>query len=194
MEKEQEEQNLSDENLAGLSLKNQKYFLFLVNRYQDKLKNYIRRLTNIREEDIEDLLQEIFIKVYVNLNDFDRDLRFSSWIYRIAHNQVISHHRKISVRPEGSAVSIDGSAALQLAADIDLNMNVDEAILKEEVAKVLRILDPSLREVLVLKFLEEKNYQEISDILKKPLGTVASLINRAKKEFAAEFSRQQSKT
>ena len=68
---------LSDEEMVNLALKSQENFVIVINRYKNKLFNYIRRITNIRDEDAEDLLQDIFLKVYLNLNDFDSDLKFS---------------------------------------------------------------------------------------------------------------------
>jgi len=183
-------QNLSDAELVKLSLADRDNFLYLVDRYKDRLMNYIRRLTNINDDDAEDILQEVFIKVYLNLNDFNADLKFSSWIYRITHNQVISSHRKLKARPEGYAVSIDNQAALSLAADIDIAAGTDLEIIKQNIAKVLDGLDQKYRDILILKFLEEKNYQEISDIIRKPAGTVASTINKAKQEFKKELARQ----
>lgn len=180
----------SDEELVKLTLESQDNFLYLIDRYKGRLTSYIRRLTNISSEDAEDTLQEIFIKVYLNLNDFNGDLKFSSWIYRIAHNQVISNHRKLKARPEGYKVNIDDVAARNLAADINIMAGVDLQILKTNIFKILNKLDEKYREVLVLKFLEEKNYQEISDILKKPAGTVASTINKAKQEFKKELAKQ----
>lgn len=182
--------NLNDAELVLLTLEDQNNFLFLVDRYKGKLLNYIRRLTNVNDDDAEDILQEVFIKVYLNLNDFNTDLKFSSWIYRITHNQVISSHRKLKARPEGYAVNIEDKAALSLAADIDIEGGTDLAIMKESIFKVLDGLDQKYREILILKFLEEKNYQEISDIIKKPSGTVASTINKAKSEFRKELARQ----
>jgi RNA polymerase sigma-70 factor (ECF subfamily) len=183
-------QNLSDADLVKLSLEDPDDFLYLVDRYKGRLMNYIRRLTNVNDDDVEDLLQEVFIKVYLNLNDFNADLKFSSWIYRITHNQVISSHRKLKARPEGYAVGIEDKAALSLAADIDIAAGADLNILKGNIAKVLDGLDQKYRDILVLKFLEEKNYQEISDIIRKPAGTVASMINKAKSEFKKELAKQ----
>jgi len=183
-------QNLSDAELVRLSLENQDNFLYLVDRYKGKLMNYIRRLTNVNDDDVEDILQEVFIKVYLNLNDFNVDLKFSSWIYRITHNQVISSHRKLKARPEGYAVNIEDKAALSLAADVDIAAGTDLMLMKRAIAKVLDGLDRKYRDILVLKFLEEKNYQEISDIIKKPAGTVASMINKAKAEFKKAMARQ----
>lgn len=189
MTEEKDIANISDEELVKLTLANQDNFLYLVDRYKGRLLSYIRRLTNVNNEDAEDTLQEVFIKVYLNLNDFNKDLKFSSWIYRITHNQVISNHRKLKARPEGYAVSIDDQAARSLAAEIDISAAADLQLLKAEFAKTLDTLDKKYREVLVLKFWEEKSYQEISDIIKKPSGTVASMLNKAKSEFEKEFSR-----
>jgi RNA polymerase sigma-70 factor (ECF subfamily) len=182
--------DLSDLELVQLTLANQDNFVYLVDRYKGKLSSYIKRLTNVNNEDVEDLLQEIFIKVYLNLNDFNKDLKFSSWIYRITHNQVISGHRKLKARPEGYAVSIDDQLANSLAAEIDIKGQMDNKILQATINAALAQIDAKYRDVLVLKFLEEKSYQEISDILKKPLGTVASLMNKAKSEFKKELERK----
>lgn len=182
--------DLSDLELVKLTLANQDNFVYLVDRYKGKLSSYIKRLTNVNNEDVEDLLQEIFIKVYLNLNDFNKDLKFSSWIYRITHNQVISGHRKLKARPEGYAVSIDDQLANSLAAEVDIKGQMDNKILQATINAALSQIDAKYRDVLVLKFLEEKSYQEISDILKKPLGTVASLMNKAKSEFKKELVRK----
>lgn len=184
---------LTDEELVKMTLANQDDFLYLVDRYRGKLTSYIRRITNVNSEDAEDILQDVFIKVYLNLNDFNSDLKFSSWIYRIAHNQVISNHRKLKARPEGYAVDIEDGLIHTLASEIDIVKEADSKILRTSINGILSGLDEKYREVLVLKFLEEKNYQEISDILKKPLGTVASLINKAKQEFRAEALKKQAK-
>lgn len=193
MLKPEEIEALSDEDMVALALKNQADFVIVINRYKSKLFNYIRRITSIRDEDAEDLLQEIFLKVYLNLNDFDTSLKFSSWIYAIAHNQVISQHRKISVRAEGHSTTLEDDSARKLASNVDIEKELDNIYLKDNVNKVLYALPEKYREVLVLKFLEEKNYQEISDIIKKPVGTVGSLMNKAKSEFKKELTKQQIK-
>lgn len=182
--------SLTDAELVKLTLADQDNFVYLVDRYKGKLSSYVKRLTNANNEDAEDILQEVFIKVYLNLNDFNKDLKFSSWIYRITHNQVISGHRKLKARPEGYAVNLDDQLAKNLTAEIDMKGQVDAKILQKTINLVLEKLEPKYKDVLVLKFLEEKSYQEISDILKKPLGTVASLMNKAKQEFKIELEKQ----
>ena len=189
----EEIESLSDEEIVALTLKDQDNFVLIINRYKNKLFNYIRRITSIRDEDAEDLLQDIFLKVYLNLNDFDSGLKFSSWIYAIARNQVISNHRRLSVRAEGHSTNLEDESARKLASNINIEKELDSKYLKDNVAKVLYSLNEKYREVLVLKFLEEKNYQEISDIIKKPVGTVGSLMNKAKSEFKKELAKQQIK-
>lgn len=190
LKSEEELDNMSDGELVTAALENQRAFSYVVNRYEKKLSAYIKRLTNVDNDDLEDVLQEIFIKVYLNLNDFNDDLKFSSWIYRIAHNHVISRYRKFKSRPEGHAVSIDDDGAKNLVSAINIETGTDLLLLKEAMVKVLSSLNKKYRELLILKFLEEKSYQEISDIIKKPLGTVASSINRAKLEFKLEMEKQ----
>jgi len=174
----------TDEELVALTLKNQDFFSCIVERYEAKLTRYIRRISAATQEDAEDLLQEIFVKVYRNLYGFDPSLKFSSWIYRIAYNQVISQWRKTKSRPQVLKFEADEDFLKFIAADEDLAGNIERKFTGEEVRDVISRLDGKYKEVLVLKFLEEKDYKEISDILRKPLGTVATLINRAKKQFA----------
>jgi len=183
-------EKLSDEEIVKLTLDNQDYFLFIINRYKVKLLNFIGRITNVKAEDAEDLLQEIFLKIYLNLNDFDCDLKFSSWVYAIARHQVISSHRKLQARAEGHVIEMEDKKFQNLISDFDMQKNVDAEFTKEKIMKILDNLGDKYREILILKFLEEKNYQEISDIIKRPVGTVGSIMNKAKKEFQKELKKQ----
>jgi len=179
----------SDEEIVKMALADQENFIFIIKRYKEKLFNYIRRITNIDEDDAEDILQEVFIKTYLNLNDFDISLKFSSWIYRITHNQVISQYRKLKARPEGTALKLDDGVVKIIAADLDIKKDVDLKILRKNIYSAMEKLDRKYKEILVLKFFEEKSYQEISDIIKKPMGTVASLLSRAKENFRKDFNK-----
>jgi RNA polymerase sigma-70 factor (ECF subfamily) len=173
--------DLPDEELVTLTLENQNIFSILIERYEEKLKQYVRRITNISEEEIEDVLQEVFIKMYKNLNGFNLDLSFSSWSYRITHNHVISHFRKKNTRPQGISVEELNDTVLEnLHTDINIDKDVDRTILKESLLKAISKLDEKYQEVIILNFFEERSYEEISDILQKPIGTVGTLLNRAK--------------
>lgn len=175
----------SDKQLVRLTLKNADYFEYLVDRYEAKLNRYVRRISDINRENTEDLLQEVFLKIYKNLNDYDPKFSFSSWIYRITHNEAISFFRKQNARPKIAQSKNDEE--LDLLNLIPSNFNVKEAYQKKELARkvgqIIANLTEKYRTVLVLRFLEEKNYNEISDILQIPSGTVATLISRAKEQF-----------
>ncbi|MCX6807316.1 MAG: sigma-70 family RNA polymerase sigma factor [Patescibacteria group bacterium] len=176
---------ISDENLAKLSITNQDYFYHLLKRYEKKMLRYIMRTTDVSFQGAEDITQNIFIKVYENLNDFDSDLKFSSWIYRIAHNEIISQFRKRQSRAQ--TVSMEDDKGKSLVEIINDTYNLHEDYLSKEMAEkvrdVIALLPMKYKEVLILRYLEERDYSEISDILCKPIGTVAALINRAKKHF-----------
>ena len=186
-------QEKTDEELAFLALADQDYFLYLMRRYEGKLLAYILRISSFSHDEAEDILQEVFIKIYENLNDFDTSLKFSSWAYRITHNQAISHYRRAKARPQSLPIDINDKILANLSSDLDIEKKVEVDYLRKAIKNVLANLDIKYREVLVLKFLEERSYQEISDILKKPMGTIATLINRAKKEFKEELDRQKIK-
>ena len=171
----------SDSDLVALSLKNSGYFSSIIERYEHKLSRYIGRLCHCSKEDIEDLLQEIFVKIYRNLNDFDHKLKFSSWVYRIAHNEVISHYRKIKARPQ--SVDLDHDLAVSDKIKDDFATFFDRNLNKIKIFEVFATLDLKYKDILILRFFEEMSYEEISDILRKPPGTVATLLNRAKKQF-----------
>lgn len=175
----------SDEKVATLDDQDQRAFSELIERYEKKLFRYIGRISDISHEDIEDVLQEIFIKAYQHILNFDTDQKFSSWIYRIAHNETINYYRKQHVRPEGHKASEETSelAFEQLASAFDIRKAIQQKELQSMIQRILERMDLKYREVLILKYLEEKEYQEISFILKKPMGTIATLLNRAKKQF-----------
>jgi len=187
MENQDSFEKLSDEELVPYVLKDQNNFTYLLNRYKDKLHSYIRRISSFTNEEAEDVLQEVFLKIYLNLNDFDESLKFSSWVYRITHNQVISTFRKNKARPQSNSVDLDDNAARSLADDFDVVKELDNDILSKKINEVLKMIDDKYKEIIVLKFIEQKSYKEISDILKIPMGTVASLMNRAKKRFMKEW-------
>ncbi|HVT74965.1 MAG TPA: sigma-70 family RNA polymerase sigma factor [Candidatus Paceibacterota bacterium] len=176
-----------DAALVQRALGSSEEFGRIIEKYQEPLRRYVRRIARPSADELDMLLQDIFIKAYENLNDFNLDLPFSSWIYRIAHNEAIDHIR----RKRRTGTSLDDPAyddetltmADTIAADDDVLAEVDRDYIRRNIAAVLDRLEPKYRSVLVLKFLEDKDYNDISDILRKPPGTVATLIHRAKKEF-----------
>ena len=181
--------NKTDEQIVVLTLKNQDYYLCLMKRYEIKLLNYILKISNISREEAEDILQEVFVKAYQNLNDFDLNFKFSNWIYSIAHNTTISVFRKKNVRPQ--TVSWEDK---DLDNILKSTLDVEDASLQKQtykhILKIINQLPLKFKDVLILKFMEGKDYREISDILHKPMGTIATLINRAKKSLKQELEKE----
>lgn len=175
----------SDEELVEKTLEDKVFFGELVERYQTKLARYTARLGVHDLEDQLDVLQEIFLKVYKNLNAFDGAMKFSSWIYRIAHNEAISWYRKKNVRPEGHLIADSEELISFLSTKSDsADVEFDRSVNIKEVNQTLMKIDKKYREVLILRFFEHKEYEEISDILKIPVGSVGTLLHRGKKQFA----------
>jgi len=177
---------LSDEQLTELSADSDQAFYVLLKRYEKKILAYISRSTSVSPEHAEDILQETFLKVYKNMNGFDSSLKFSSWIYRIAHNEIVNFYRKN--KKETLTVSMEANLyATEMPAYINDVIDIRDVILTDEkniqIKESLLTLSPKYRDIIVLRYLEEKDYTEISDILKIPLGTVATRINRAKNKL-----------
>ncbi len=176
----------ADEALVPLAIADDRYFGILVERYETRLRRYIMRFINCSPEDAEDIVQDTFINVYRNLNGFDTDLKFSSWLYRIAHNEAVSHLRRITARP-ATPWEDDKLEALASDADVEreLHRKMDGTIIRAAVDR----LDAKYKEALVLRYFEDKSYEEISDILQKPTGSVSSLITRAKRLLVKELKK-----
>lgn len=177
----------TDAQLVALTLQDREMFLYLMQRYEQKLLHYIYRISSSNKEDAEDILQDVFMKAYSNLNGFDQKKSFSSWIYRIAHNETISHFRKKKARP---SIAVETEDLARFADELDIAELLDTTLLQERVRAIINELDEKYRDVLVLKFLEEKSYDEIADIIRKPKGTVGTLINRAKKKFTTLYEKR----
>ncbi|MFA5828690.1 MAG: RNA polymerase sigma factor [Candidatus Shapirobacteria bacterium] len=182
-------QNLEDNELVALSLDDSRYFYCLMKRYEEKLARYVHRFTYLAEDDIDDIVQESFIRAYQHLNDCDCDLKFSSWLYRIVHNQAINFMKKnkqsIKIDFENDDEFVDW-----LIADTNIEKETIKSYFNDQVQTILQKLKPEYKEVLVLKFFEDKDYSEISDILQKPMGTVATLISRAKIQFKKIYEKE----
>jgi len=181
--------NKTDEQIVVLTLKNQDYYLCLMKRYEAKLLNYILKISNISREDAEDILQEVFIKAYQNLNDFDLNFKFSNWIYSIAHNATISAFRKKKVRPQTVSWK-DKDLNNILESTLEAENRSLQKLTYKQILKIINQLPLKYKDVLILKFIEGKDYREISDILHKPMGTIATLINRAKKSLKQELKKE----
>ncbi len=180
----------TDEQLVQKSLEDVDFFSVLIERYEEPLKRYVMRISDFSHEESEEILQEVFIKTWKNLNDYDEETKFSSWIYSIAHNQTVSEYRKQKTRGRKNQIFMDEEIFANLPSEMDLKTEINTKLNSKIVHEILNFLPLKYKEVLILKFLEQKSYEEISDIIKKPQGTVATLINRAKKEFKKTLLRK----
>ncbi len=179
-----EYQNKTDEELARIILDDANALVVLIRRYESRLLSYIRRISGSSYEDAEDILQEAFMDAYKNIARFDPSLKFSSWIYRIVHNRTISAYRKKKKEMGDFSMDDDDDGYKRmLSADDDTARLADMNLTAEAVNKIMSELSERDRTVLILAYMEEKTYDEISDILKAPPGTVATWIRRAKQKF-----------
>lgn len=161
-------------------------FGMLIERYQKKLSRYGTKFLS-QPEDIQDIMQEVFIRAYQNIQSFDVSQRFSPWIYRIAHNEYVSALRKRSHNP---FIVFDFDALLSHHAyDDPAEGERDQADMRVMIEKGLAEISAKYREVLILYYLEEFGYKEISEVLRIPIGTVGIRLARGKTELERVYKK-----
>lgn len=145
----------------------------ILERYQEKIFTYVNRL--LKDGDMaDDVAQNTFISAYENINSFDTNKKFSSWIYRIAHNKAINE-----IRSRKKTQALDENIEALSKEDAK---NIQEKIDRYTARKILEInlktLPIKYQEPIILKYFEEKSYEEISDILKIPTSTAGVRLRR----------------
>ncbi len=176
MKKTTDYSKTTDEEIAVLVCQGDKeIFAQIISRYQDKLIRYANYL--VRDPDTaQDVVQQSFIKAYINLNSFNTKKKFSSWIYRIVHNEAMN----ILGKNKWYSQFIEG-------VEFDSKINLEEDLERKEVVALtqncLNQLPTKYLEPLSLFYLEDKSYEEISDILRIPINTVSTRISRAKNKM-----------
>jgi|JI10StandDraft_1071094.scaffolds.fasta_scaffold1096090_1 RNA polymerase sigma-70 factor (ECF subfamily) len=175
---QKDETQESDEALADRVKRGENTaFDELVVRYEEKLLRYGRRFL-ARSEDIEDSVQDVFLRAYMNMQSFKAGERFSPWIYRIAHNAFVNVLRKHAHR---SFQFIDFDTFISpLSATEELFTQDELTALRLSIESGLSKIDPKYREVLILHYFEELPYAEIADILQIPKGTVGVRLRRGR--------------
>lgn len=154
---------------------NMNAFTFLVNRYQKLVVHITGRLIQ-RQDELEDVSQEVFLKVYQNLGKYRNECKLSTWIATIAYNTSINYLRKFKKFDE---INPDDSVALKNLTDAksdDYERTDLHLYIREQIEK----LPVQYRTVLTLYYLEEFSYQEIEQITGMPEGTVKNYLFRAK--------------
>ncbi|MBI4143041.1 RNA polymerase sigma factor [Candidatus Uhrbacteria bacterium] len=171
-------EHLSDEEIALLVQHgNAGAFRALVERYEVKLLRYGHRF--LRDgKDVEDLVQETFLRAYTNIQSFDVARRFSPWLYRIAHNMFVNAIRKRGrepvsffdpdvIFPHPTARETTDGAIIDRASRDAFDQCLDELPLK-------------YREPFILRYIEDLDYQETAEILHIPVSTVGVRLHRAR--------------
>ena len=157
----------------------------IVLRYKDKLINFLFRYTGSREE-AEDLAQDTFLKLYKSKHLYKEIAKFSTWFYTIAINIAKTNLRK---KKNYSSISIsdfdpDGEKDFDLKADVLSPEDTAQAGIENEfIQNAINSLDDKFKEVIILRDIQDMDYEEIAEIMKLPLGTVKSRINRGREKL-----------
>lgn len=158
---------------------NNNAFRFLVSKYQRLVLHIVGRMVQ-QSDELEDICQEVFIKVFRTLNKFRGDSKLSTWIATIAYNTAITHIRKQKRRGELSYN--EQPLLIGLEEDPALNQRiVEEEEVKQYLLKLIEALPVKYRTVITLFHLEEFSYKEIEEITGMPEGTIKSYLSRARK-------------
>jgi RNA polymerase sigma-70 factor (ECF subfamily) len=172
----------SDEELIARFQNGDTYaFDQLVRRYKDPLLNFIFRFIGDLNES-EDIVQDTFYRVYKNKHYYKEVAKFSTWIYTIAGNLAKTELRK---RKRRKIFSINKETQSEKEFELpdpklDPEQEVNSTITEKHIYKAIRNLPPKFRQVIILRDVQGFSYEEISSIIKVPLGTVKSRVNRAR--------------
>jgi RNA polymerase sigma-70 factor (ECF subfamily) len=160
----------------------------LVKRYQRPISGYVYRMVGDYEAAL-DLTQEIFIKVYASLSRYRPEFKFSTWIYKIAHNASIDHLRRASGR-ERSLVKGTETDSYDLPVEsegLTPEQHSEREERRVEIESVVRSLPTAYRELVVLRHSQDLTYEEIVEVTGLPLGTVKNRLFRAREMMRQQF-------
>lgn len=152
-------------------------YALLMDRYEAKLRRYVVYLIH-DDGAAADIVQETFIKAYHNLRGFNAKYKFSSWIYRIAHNEAMN-----AIRKNRHVASTDIDQLADESYESNAGDLLDSQATKKGVHDCLSKIAPKYREVVQLIYFEHMKYEEVSDVLHIPTSTVGVRLSRAKKKL-----------
>ncbi len=160
---------------------NERAFYELVNRYRDRLFNFVFRFVG-QEELAEDIVQDTFVKLYTSADMYREIARFSTWIYTIAANLAKTELRKRRRRRITSLQDMGlDDKEYEIPSDLDdPGRETDSRFTKKDIQKAMYKLPEQFRTVIILRDIQELSYEEISKIVEVPEGTVKSRINRGR--------------
>ncbi len=182
MREEEKGARPSDEDLIERFQNGDLYaFDLIVKRYKNQLLNFVYRFLGNAEE-AEDLVQETFLRVYRNRKAYQKVAKFSTWIYTIAGNLAKTELRKRKRRKFFSISDLGYNEKDYDISDEAFNpeKDVDGRMKEEIIYREIEALSPKFREVILLRDVQQLSYEEISQIVKIPLGTVKSRVNRGR--------------
>ena len=158
----------------------------IVRQYRRKVFNVAYKFVG-RQEEAEDLTQDIFLKVFKSLGTFDRRANFQTWLISVSRNLCIDHYR--SVRHERQAIdhTVDPNELTPASHEPGPVAAIEQQDRVELLREALAALSASLRTAVVMRDIQELSYQEIADKLGLPEGTVKSRINRGRSELARQI-------
>lgn len=160
----------------------------LVRRYQRPISAYVYRMVGNYESAL-DLTQEIFIKVYSSLERYRSEFKFSTWIYKIAHNAAVDHLRRNATREQSLVMGPEGDQ-FDLPVECGRLSPEQESERKErrgEIESVVRALPANYRELIILRHSQDLSYEEIVEVTGLPLGTVKNRLFRAREMMRHQF-------
>ena len=177
------EQATDEELIRAFQNGNQQAYDEIVSRYRGPLNNFIYRIIN-DPAFTEDILQETFLRLWLNRDSYKEIARFSTWIYTIASNLAKTEIRRRKVRRWLSFSGGIYERPLEIADDsVDPQRDLERRNIQRRVDEEIRKLPLVFREVVVLRDIQELSYEEISSILEIPLGTVKSRVNRGRQRL-----------
>jgi RNA polymerase sigma-70 factor (ECF subfamily) len=160
----------------------------LVRRYQRPIAVYVYRMVGDYEAAL-DLTQEVFIKVYGSLTRYRSEYKFSTWIYKIAHNAAIDHLRRHTMREQSLVDETSGEprdfVALNTEPSPEQESEKEER--RAEIERVVLELPAAYRELVVLRHSHDLSYDEIAEVTGLPLGTVKNRLFRAREAMRQQF-------
>lgn len=158
-------------------------FAEVIRRYSEPLYWQIRRMVQ-SHEDTNDLLQNVFLKAWTSLENFRGDARLSTWLYKIAINEALTHLEKERKRLN---ISLDDEEA-RLIHTIEDDTNIDGDELRKELRKAIALLPEKQRLVFNMRYYDDMKYEQMSEILGTSVGALKSSYHLAVKKIEQYFS------
>lgn len=160
----------------------------LVRRYQRPITGYVFRMLGDYDASL-DVAQEVFIKVYNSLSRYSSEYKFSTWLYRIAHNAAIDHMRRNQINPQSlETENGDGTYQLQIECPKPSpEQDRERSEWRAEIDSVVKCLPAAYRELIVLRHSQDLSYDEIAEVTGLPLGTVKNRLFRAREMMREIF-------